>query len=50
VAGHRGVDRRAGSTITRKDLEELFLKPCDDHRITRPKVNAEIGPYSPDFL
>jgi very-short-patch-repair endonuclease len=45
------VDKgRLGSTITRSDLELDFLAFLDAHRLERPLVNEEIGPYTVDAL
>ena len=45
VAGHR-----AGSTLTRSELEERFLALCRAHSLPSPAVNARMGRYVVDFL
>jgi very-short-patch-repair endonuclease/predicted transcriptional regulator of viral defense system len=40
----------AGSTLTRSELEELFLKLCVGHGLPRPRVNVQVGHYEVDFL
>lgn len=52
--GNRGAGRLGavfehhaiGSTLTRSELEELFLKLCRDHRIPQPRVNAHVESYT----
>jgi very-short-patch-repair endonuclease len=45
------VDRNGlGRTITKSDLELMFLAFVDRYRIPRPLVNEEIGPYVVDAL
>jgi very-short-patch-repair endonuclease len=39
----------AGATPTRSELEERFLKLCDDHGISRPNVNTRIEGREVDF-
>jgi very-short-patch-repair endonuclease len=39
-----------GATLTRSDLEELFLKLCRDHALPKPLVNAELLGLTVDFL
>lgn len=39
-----------GSTLTRSELEELFLALCDEQLLPRPAVNARLGEYEVDFL
>jgi predicted transcriptional regulator of viral defense system len=39
-----------GSTITKSDLEILFLAFVDQHQIPRPLVNEPIGPYTVDAV
>ncbi len=41
---------RPGTTRTRSELEELFLKLCDDHGIPRPEVNVWIEGFECDFV
>jgi hypothetical protein len=38
-----------GSTLTKSELEELFLTLCATHGVPRPTVNQRIGDYTPDF-
>ena len=40
----------AGSTRTRSELEEMFIKLCDNHDLPRPRVNAQIEGYECDFV
>ena len=35
---------------TRSELEERFLRLCDDHGIGRPETNARIEGFEVDFL
>jgi hypothetical protein len=39
-----------GSTVTRSELEELFLGLCDDHGLPRPEVNTRIEGMECDFV
>jgi very-short-patch-repair endonuclease len=39
----------AGTTITRSELEEQFLRLCDDHRIARPLTNVRLEGLEVDF-
>ena len=39
----------AGSTVTRSEMEERFLRLCDDHGIRRPNVNTRIEGEEVDF-
>jgi very-short-patch-repair endonuclease len=39
-----------GSTITKSELEELFLELCRSHSLPSPAVNQRVGPYVVDFL
>ena len=41
---------RPGTTRTRSELEETFLKLCDDHGIPRPEVNVHIEGFECDFV
>lgn len=41
---------RPGTTRTRNGLEELMLGLCRANCIPQPRVNAQVGPYYPDFL
>jgi very-short-patch-repair endonuclease len=57
-AGHRGAaklaralrEHYAGTTLTRSELEELFLALCREHGLPRPAVNAHVGTLEVDFL
>src|SRR3954454_214440 len=57
-AGHRGAHRllttlhghAPGSTITRSDLEELFLALCRRAGLPRPRVNHPVEGHEVDFL
>jgi very-short-patch-repair endonuclease len=57
-AGRHGAARLAsllavhlpGSTITKSELEELFLELCRAHSVPSPAVNARVGSYVVDFL
>ncbi len=61
LADHRGEpgagalgsvvnSRIAGSGRTRSDLEKLFLRLCDRHRLPQPRVNAPLHGLTVDFL
>jgi hypothetical protein len=39
----------AGSTVTRSELEERFLRFCDERGIPRPRVNEMIAGLEVDF-
>ena len=39
----------AGSTVTRSEMEERFLRLCDDYGIRRPNVNPRIEGEEVDF-
>ncbi|HEV7846947.1 MAG TPA: DUF559 domain-containing protein [Thermoleophilaceae bacterium] len=39
-----------GATRTRSELEELFLRLCDDHGLPRPEVNVQIEGFECDFV
>jgi very-short-patch-repair endonuclease len=41
---------RAGSTVTRSELEERFLALCRKHRLPQPEVNVPLLDYVVDFL
>jgi hypothetical protein len=41
---------RPGSTRTRSELEEMFLRLCDDHGIPRPEVIVLIEGFECDFV
>jgi very-short-patch-repair endonuclease len=38
------------SAPTRSELEHLFLRLCERHRLPKPEVNVRVGPYEVDFL
>jgi hypothetical protein len=40
----------AGSVVTRSELEEGFLRLCDDHGLPRPVVNAYVEGILVDFV
>jgi hypothetical protein len=40
----------AGTTFTRSELEERFLKLCDDHGLPRPETNTLIEGQEVDFV
>jgi len=56
--GHPGVARLAAildehhgsETLTRSELEDMFLDLCARHELPRPLVNTRVGPYEVDFL
>lgn len=35
---------------TRSELEHLFLRLCERHRLPKPEVNVRVGPDEVDFL
>ena len=39
-----------GATRTRSELEERFLRLCDEHGIERPEVNVRVEGYECDFV
>ncbi len=39
----------AGSTVTRSEMEERFLRLCDEHGLRRPNVNTRIEGFEVDF-
>jgi very-short-patch-repair endonuclease len=41
---------RPGSTRTRSELEEMFIRLCDQHGLPRPEVNVHIEGYECDFV
>ncbi|HET6999281.1 MAG TPA: type IV toxin-antitoxin system AbiEi family antitoxin domain-containing protein [Solirubrobacterales bacterium] len=43
-----GLERT--SEPTRSELEHLFLRLCEQHRLPSPEINARVGPYEVDFL
>jgi very-short-patch-repair endonuclease len=55
--GHRGAAKllatlgahEAGTTLTRSELEELFLALCRKHGLPKPKVNARVVGPEVDF-
>jgi hypothetical protein len=40
----------AGSIVTRSEMEERFLRLCDDHGLKRPNVNTRIEGEEVDFV
>jgi predicted transcriptional regulator of viral defense system len=56
--GHRGASRlmtalsthEPGTTLTKSELEELFLKLCADAGLPRPSVNARVTGPEVDFV
>jgi very-short-patch-repair endonuclease len=42
-----GIER---SEPTRSELEHLFLRLCESHRLPAPEVNVRVGPFEVDFL
>jgi very-short-patch-repair endonuclease len=46
----RAVLQRYSTTHTRSELEERFLRLCDDHGIPRPETNTRIEGYEVDFV
>lgn len=56
--GHHGAARlaavlathRIGSTLTRSEMEEMFLTLCRDHGLGEPEVNVRVERYVVDFL
>jgi hypothetical protein len=56
--GHRGAGRLTaalnthtpGTTLTKSDLEELFLGLCDRIALPRPRVNTRPAGFEVDFL
>jgi very-short-patch-repair endonuclease len=43
-------EHRAGSTLTRSELEELFLAMCKRYHLPSPDVNSFVGGYEVDFV
>jgi very-short-patch-repair endonuclease len=43
-------EHKAGSTVTRSELEECFLELCERQRLARPAVNARVAGLEVDFL
>ena len=43
-------DHAVGTTATENDFEELLLKICDDHGITRPRCQQPVAPYRAEFV
>jgi very-short-patch-repair endonuclease len=41
---------RPGSTRTRSELEEMFIRLCDQHGLPRPEVNLHIEGHECDFV
>jgi very-short-patch-repair endonuclease len=46
----QAVLQRYSTTHTRSELEERFLRLCDDHGIPRPETNTRIEGYEVDFV
>jgi very-short-patch-repair endonuclease len=46
----QAVLERYSTHATRSELEERFLRLCDDHGIPRPETNATIDGYEVDFV
>jgi very-short-patch-repair endonuclease len=44
------ASHRAGSTVTRSELEERFLTLCEGHRLPQPQLNVPLLDYVVDFL
>jgi very-short-patch-repair endonuclease len=44
------AEHGAGSTLTRSDLEEMFLAFYRHHRLPRPEVNLHVEAYEADFV
>jgi predicted transcriptional regulator of viral defense system len=44
------AEHTAGSTVTRSDLEELFIGFCDTYELDRPVVNGTFAEFEVDFL
>ncbi len=44
------VDAELEPDGTRSELEGRFLSICRRHRLPKPEVNAEVGPFTVDFL
>jgi very-short-patch-repair endonuclease len=42
--------REIGETITRSEFEERFRAFVDDHALPHPRMNAALGPYTPDAV
>jgi hypothetical protein len=40
----------AGTFVTRSEMENRFLKLCDDHGIPRPRVNSHVEGEEVDFV
>jgi very-short-patch-repair endonuclease len=51
-AGARGlrIGSKGTGEKTRSELEHLFLRLCERHRLPAPEVNVRIGPRVVDFL
>ncbi len=41
---------RISTERTRSELEHLFLRLCERHRLPKPEINVRVGPYEVDFL
>jgi very-short-patch-repair endonuclease len=49
-ASLRAVLRNYRPAPTRSELEEAFLRLCDDHGIPRPETNVRIEGFEVDFV
>jgi len=57
-AGHRGAskllttlaDHHPGSTLTKSELEERFLKLCRDANLPKPVLNDHVEALEADFI
>jgi Protein of unknown function (DUF559)/Transcriptional regulator, AbiEi antitoxin len=43
-------DYAVGSIVTRSELEEMFLRLCDDYGLPRPEVNVRVEGLECDFV
>jgi very-short-patch-repair endonuclease len=39
-----------GSVVTRSELEEMFIRLCDEHHLPRPEVNTRVEGMECDFV
>ncbi len=46
----KAVLSRYSTVVTRSELEEAFLRLCDDYGIQRPETNAIVEGFEVDFL
>ena len=49
-ASLKAVLRRYAAAPTRSELEERFLRLCDDHGLPRPETNVRIEGFEVDFV